>query len=135
MNFVLKKLGTLLLTLLILSFVAYAAFEMVGDPENMILGTNASAEDVAALRESLGLNHPLPVRYLRWLTGFLSGDLGNSYIYRIPVSGMIGEKLGVTVILTLMGFALTLLFSVPLGIYGARREGSWADRLLTVLLR
>ncbi|MBO4838177.1 MAG: ABC transporter permease [Lachnospiraceae bacterium] len=133
MNFVLKKLGTLLLTLLILSFVAYAAFEMVGDPVNQILGTNASPEDVAALRESLGLNKPLLVRYLRWLTGFISGDLGDSYIYRIPVSGMIGDKLGVTVFLTLMGFALTLLFSVPLGVYGARREGSWADRLLTVV--
>ncbi|MBP3729712.1 MAG: ABC transporter permease [Lachnospiraceae bacterium] len=133
MNFVIKKLGTLLLTLLVLSFLAYAAFEMVGDPVNQILGTNASPEDVAALRQQLGLDKPLLVRYIRWLTGFLGMDMGTSYIYRIPVSEMIGDKLGVTVILTLMGFALTLMFSIPLGVYGARREGSWADRGMTVI--
>lgn len=133
MNFVIKKLGTLLLTLLILSFLAYAAFEMVGDPVNLMLGTNASPEDVAALRQQLGLDKPLFLRYFRWLTGFLVMDMGNSYIYRIPVVEMIGDKLGITVTLTLMGFALTLLFSIPLGVYGARREGSWADRMLTVV--
>ena len=133
MNFVIKKLGTLLLTLLLLSFLAYAAFEMVGDPVNLMLGTNASPEDVAALRQQLGLDKPLILRYIRWLTGFIGLDMGTSYIYRIPVSEMIGDKLGITVILTLMGFALTLLFSIPLGVYGARREGSWADRVLTVV--
>ena len=60
MKFVLKKLATLLITLLILSFLAYAAFEMVGDPVGMILGTNATPEAEAALREELGLNRSLP---------------------------------------------------------------------------
>lgn len=132
MNFVIKKLFTLLITLLVLSFLAYAAFEMVGDPVNMILGTNATPEAAQALREELGLNAPLPVRYLNWLGNFTRGDMGNSYIYRIPVRDMIGEKLGLTVVLSLMGFALTLLFALPLGIYCARREGGWIDRILTV---
>ena len=132
MNFVLKKLATLLITLLVLSFLAYAAFEMVGDPVNLILGTNATPEAAEALREELGLNRSLPVRYFDWLFSFIRGDMGRSYIYRIPVRDMIGEKLGLTVTLTLLGFALTLLFSVPLGVYSARREGSWADRFLTV---
>ena len=132
MNFVLKKLATLLITLLILSFLAYAAFEMVGDPVNLILGTNATPEAAEALREELGLNRSLPVRYFDWLLSFVRGDMGRSYIYRIPVREMIGEKLGLTVTLTLLGFALTLLFSIPLGVYSARREGSWADRILTV---
>ena len=132
MNFVLKKLATLLITLLVLSFLAYAAFEMVGDPVNLILGTNATPEAAEALREELGLNRSLPVRYFDWLFRFIRGDMGKSYIYRIPVRDMIGEKLGLTVTLTLLGFALTLLFSIPLGVYSARREGSWADRFLTV---
>ncbi len=132
MRFVLKKLATLLITLLILSFLAYAAFEMVGDPVNLILGTNATEEAAAALREELGLDRPLLVRYFDWLFRFVRGDMGMSYIYRIPVREMIGEKLGLTVTLTLIGFALTLLFSIPLGVYSARREGSFADRFLTV---
>ena len=132
MNFVLKKLTTLLITLLILSFLAYAAFEMVGDPVNLILGTNATPEAAEALRADLGLNRPLPVRYFSWLLAFIRGDMGSSYIYRSPVREMISEKLGLTVTLTLLGFALTLLFSIQLGVYSARREGSWADRFLTV---
>ena len=132
MKFVLKKLATLLITLLILSFLAYAAFEMVGDPVGMILGTNATPEAEAALREELGLNRSLPVRYFDWLFHFVKGDMGTSYIYRISVNEMIGEKLGLTVILTLFGFGLTLLMSIPLGVYSARREGSFADRALTV---
>ena len=132
MNFVLKKLATLLITLLVISFLAYAAFEMVGDPVSVILGTNATPEAVEALREELGLDRSLPVRYFTWLFSFLRGDMGRSYIYRIPVGDMIGEKLGLTVTLTLFGFALTLLFSIPLGVYSARREGSWVDRFLTV---
>ena len=132
MKFVLKKIATLLITLLILSFLAYGAFEMVGDPVGVILGTNATPEAVAALREELGLNAPLPLRYIRWLFAFLRGDMGTSYIYRIPVKEMIGDKLGITVSLTLFGFCLTLLFSIPLGVYSARREGSAVDRFLTV---
>ena len=132
MNFVVKKLATLLLTLLAVSFLAYAAFEMVGDPVNVILGTNATPEAVAALKEELGLNEPLPVRYLSWLGSFIKGDFGRSYIYRIPVREMLGEKLGITITLTLMGFALTLLFAIPLGVISARMEGSWIDRFLTV---
>ncbi len=132
MNFVLKKLTTLLITLLILSFLAYAAFEMVGDPVPLILGTHATPEAAAALREELGLTRSLPVRYFDWLLSFIRGDMGTSYIYRISVREMIGTKLGLTVTLTLFGFALTLLFSIPLGVYSARREGSWADRVLTV---
>lgn len=105
---------------------------MVGDPVNLMLGTNASQEDIAALREKLGLSRPLLVRYAQWLVSFIAGDMGQSYIYRIPVREVIGEKLGVTVLLTLFGFALTLLFSLPLGIYSARKEDSLIDKTITV---
>ena len=132
MNFVVKKLATLLLTLLAISFLAYAAFEMVGDPVNVILGTHATPEAVAELKASMGLDRPLIVRYISWLGNFTRGDFGTSYIYRIPVREMLGEKIAITVTLTLMGFGLTLLFSIPLGVYSARREGSWVDRALTV---
>ncbi len=127
-----KKLATLLITLFVLSFLAYAAFEMIGDPVNTILGTNATPESVAALRAELGLDRPLPVRYFEWLGHFITGDMGQSYIYRMPVNGMIGEKLVITLFLTLLGFVLTVLISLPLGAYSARNEGKSVDRFLTV---
>lgn len=132
MKFVIKKLATLLITLLVVSFLAYGAFEMVGDPVTQILGTNITPESEAALRRELGLDAPLPLRYFGWLFSFIRGDLGTSYIYRIPVSSMIGEKLGLTLTLTFCGFFLTLLFSLPLGIISARKEGGLLDRVLTV---
>lgn len=132
MKYAMKKLGTLLLTLLILSFLSYAAFEMIGDPVASILGSNATPEAVSQLRSAMGLDRPLVVRYLEWLGNFIKGDFGTSYIYNMSVNGMIGEKLVNTVLLTLMGFALTVLLSIPIGVYSARNEGKGVDRFLTV---
>lgn len=132
MRYLLKKLLTFVVTLLLLSFLSYAAFEMVGDPVSSILGTNATPEAVAQLKEEMGLDRPLFVRYGEWLWNFLRGDMGKSYTYRLPVSEMIGEKMVITLTLTLMGFFLTVLCSIPLGLYISRNEGSWVDRFLTV---
>ncbi len=133
MSFILKKLTTMIITLLVLSFLSFAAFEMVGDPVNTILGTNATPEAAAELRAQLGLDRPLLVRYGSWLVNFFRGDWGESYIYRIPVREMISEKFVITVTLTLMGFVLAVLLAIPIGIYTARREGQWIDRAITVL--
>ncbi len=132
MKYVLKKLVTLVITLLVLSFLSYAAFEMIGDPVATILGTNATPESVRELRQSMGLDRPFPVRYLEWLGNFLKGDFGTSYIYRMDVGQMMGEKLANTVILTLMGFLLTVALSIPIGVYSAKHEGKGIDRFLTV---
>ena len=133
MNFILKKLTTMIITLLVLSFLSFAAFEMVGDPVATILGTNATPEAAAELRAELGLDRPLPVRYGSWLVDFFRGDWGESYIYPIPVRDMIHEKFVITVTLTLMGFFLAVLMAIPIGLYSARREGQWIDRAITVL--
>lgn len=132
MHYLVKKLATLIVTLLVLSFLSFAAFEMIGDPVTTILGTNATPEAVAELKVSMGLDRPLTVRYFEWLGNFIRGDFGTSYIYHMPVGEMIGEKLANTVILTLMGFAMTVLFSIPIGVYSARKEGKGIDRFLTV---
>ena len=133
MRYILKKLGTCLVTLLAVSFLSYAAFEMIGDPVASLLGTNASEEAEAALRAELGLDRPLPVRYGLWLLNCLRGDLGTSYSYRLPVNDIIGEKLVITLLLTIFGLILTVAVSIPLGTYSARKEGKKIDRFLTVL--
>ncbi len=134
MKYILKKTGTLIITLLIVSFLTFLAFDVIpGDAARSKLGTEATAEQVEALQEEMGLNDPVPVQYARWLGGLVTGDLGESYSYSMPVWELLRDKLPITAALTVMSFLLILVLSVPLGIYTAQREGTWADRILMVL--
>lgn len=133
MKYICKKFCTLIITLFIVSLLAFCAFDLIGDPVTAMLGTDATAESIAALRHELGFDRPLPVRYFEWLGNFLTGDMGTSYSYHIPVAEMVGEKLPITLALTLMAFVLTVLCSIPLGILTARREGGIFDRVMLVL--
>lgn len=134
MKYILKKTGTLIITLLIVSFLTFLAFDVIpGDAARSKLGTEATAEQVEALQEEMGLNDPVPVQYGRWLKGLVTGDLGESYSYSMPVRELLRDKLPITAALTVMSFLLILVLSVPLGIYTAQREGTWADRILMVL--
>lgn len=134
MKYILKKTGTLIITLLIVSFLTFLAFDVIpGDAARSKLGTEATAEQVEALQEEMGLNDPVPVQYGRWLKGLVTGDLGESYSYSMPVRELLRDKLPITAALTAMSFLLILVLSVPLGIYTAQREGKWADRILMVL--
>lgn len=129
----LKKLFTLIITLFIVSLLAFLAFQIIsGDPVTQMLGTNATPEAAAELRARLGLDRPVLARYGLWLAGFLRGDMGTSYSYSLPVSQMIAQKLPVTAALTAMAFLLMVAVSIPLGICTARREGGLFDRCMTV---
>lgn len=131
MKYVLKRIGTLIITLLIVSILAFLAFEVIpGDPATSMLGTEATESKVAALREEMGLDRPLPVRYADWLTSFVRGDMGESYSYHTPVSEMITSKLPITVAITLMSFLFMILLSFPVGILSAKYENRLPDRIL-----
>lgn len=134
MKYFVKKLAGLAATLLVVSFLVFAAFAVIpGDPATAMLGTEATPARVEALREELGLNDPLPVRYIRWAADFVRGDFGTSYRYNMPVKSMIWEKVPVTLALTLISFCIIVLVSVPLGITCARHAGGRADRAIMVL--
>lgn len=131
---ILKRLGLLVVTLLLVTILTFVAFSILpGDPTTSILGVDATAEQIAALRERLGLDLPLWQRYLNWLGGLFTGDLGESYNYAMPVTQLLGDRVGVTATLACMSFGLILLISLPLGILCARYKGSVIDRALTVL--
>ncbi len=132
MNHVIKRLAMLLATMLLVSLLAFVAFDLIsGDPATSMLGTEATPERVAALREELGLNRPLPVRYIEWLLGFFSGNLGVSYNYRQPVWQLIAPKILVTLVLSLLSFALIAVISIPLGVRSAGQAGERFDGLRT----
>lgn len=133
MKYLLKKIFTLIITLFIVSLLAFLAFQVISDPASAMLGTSATPESLSALREELGLNRPIPVQYLAWLGSFLRGDFGTSYSYSIPVASMISQKLPITALLTFFSFLIMIIVSIPLGIFSARKEGSLLDRGLTVI--
>ena len=124
MKYVGKKLGAMLVTLLLISFLVFLAFDIIpGDAAMAQLGTEATPERLEALREEMGLNKPLLERYFIWLVAFLQGDFGVSYKYNMPVAGMILSKLPITVIMALISFGIMVLLSLSLGIYTAKHNG------------
>lgn len=107
MRYTARKILTLLITMAVVSFLTFAAFDLIsGDPAATLLGTQATPEKVAALREEMGVNRPLPVRYGEWLAGFFTGNLGTSFQYRQPVRELLAPKVMVTLCLSLVSFVL-----------------------------
>ena len=134
MKYVLKKLLTLIITLLIVSLLAFLAFQVIpGDPTTKMLGTEATPEAREALLEELGFNRPVLVRYWDWLTDFIRGDMGESYSYRMPVSDMLADKLPVTFLLAIMSFLFTVVLSIPLGVLAGSARSKVVDVIVTAL--
>ena len=124
MKYAARRIAMLLLTMVIVSLLAFVAFDIIsGDPATAMLGTQATAEKIEALREEMGLNRPLMVRYGEWLLGFFTGNLGTSYSYKLPVWQLIAPKVGITLCLSLMSFLLIVAISIPLGVRSARYAG------------
>ena len=116
-KYILKKAGMMILTLFVVSILVFLAFNLIpGDPATRILGTEATQNQLAMLRQEMGLNDPIYVRYFRWVTGFIQGDLGTSYSYG-SVSALIMDKIPITIWLAVMAFLLMFFISIPLGIW------------------
>ncbi|MGN0348805.1 MAG: ABC transporter permease [Roseburia sp.] len=127
-----KKVISTLITLLIVSFLLFLAFELIpGDPALAKLGTEATPEQVAQLREKMGLDRPLLERYASWVWSFFQGDFGISYDYGIPVASMVLDKLPITLTMTGMAFLIMLLLSIPMGIFTAKHSGGKLDSVLS----
>ncbi len=121
MKYIVKKALTLAGTLLLVSFIAFLLFQIVpGDPVTSMLGTEYSEERAESLREELGINKPVIVRYINWLTDFVKGDFGISYKYKMPVSRLISDKMPVTMYLAVITLIVIVIISVPLGVFMAR---------------
>ena len=134
MKYAMKKLLMMLGTLLVVSLCVFLAFSVIpGDPALRKLGTEASPELVEQMRQEMGLNDPLIVRYGRWFIAFLSGDFGISYNYSTPVKEMIANKIPITLTMAIMAFLMTVLISFPLGIITAKHENGILDRTILVI--
>lgn len=127
-GFLLRRMGGLLVALLVLSVVVFLTLEFLpGDVAQILLGTEAREDTLAALRAAFGLDRPAWDRYLAWISGFVTGDLGTSRIYAVPVAKLIGDRLAVSLPLAGLAFLIAVLLAFPLGLLAASRRGRAGD--------
>ena len=132
MKYAAKKLLMLLVTMVIVSFLAFAAFQLIpGSAATDSLGTEATPEKVAALEHELGLDRPFLVQYGSWLLGLVTGDLGQSY-GGDAVGTLLAQRLPVTGALTALAFLLTVVIALPLGLRSTRRTRGRRSAAFTV---
>ena len=126
-----KRLAVLAGTLLAATVLVFLLVQIApGDPAAYMMGLDASPQAVAALHAELGLGGPPLARYLGWLGGMFHGDFGLSYTYRVPVAGLLLDRLAVSLPLALLATSLSVLIGVPAGYASAAGRGGSADRLL-----
>src|SRR5262245_20530192 len=103
-----------------------------GDPAVAILGRSATPEQLEFVRQQLGLDQPILARYGDWVSGFLTGDLGETAVRPIrPVSEVIGSALPITLEITFLAMVMALAVGIPLGAWAAAKAGSVPDSVIT----
>ena len=131
-KYILKRLLSLIPVLCVVSLAIFLLIHLgPGDPAAAILGEEASPEQIAALRETLGFNDPLPVQYFRWVAGLFRGDWGTSFFMEGTMLEIIGSHMIPTLQQTLVAVGFATLVGVPLGMIAAIRHGSPADRIIS----
>ncbi|MEZ5586386.1 MAG: ABC transporter permease [Sedimenticolaceae bacterium] len=128
-----RLISQLIDTLIVLFGVSTLVFLLLvlipGDPVDVVLGESAQAADREAMRAALGLDRPLPERWLKFYVDLAHGDLGDSLVRLQPVTDLIRQRLPATLQLAAAAFVLVLLIALPLGIIAARHRGRWPDSL------
>jgi len=134
LRFIINRLGSMLLTMLVISIMVFFIAEVVPvDPARNALGRYATEEAVQDLREKMGLDKPAPVRYLSWLIGILRGDFGTSIHFQRPVAQLVGARLKRSLSLAALGFAFMIPTGLLLGSIAGINEGKFIDRILSIM--
>lgn len=133
-RFLVVRALTLTAGLLLASLIVFAALRLLpGDVAQVLGGTTASPEQVAQLREELGLDRPILVQYTDWIGGIFTGNLGDSIVSGNSISAELAEKAQVTVPLTLYSLLVALALALPLGVLAAYRRRALPSRVLSVV--
>jgi len=131
LRFVFSRLVSTVPVLLVVSITVFLVLRLApGDPAAVIGGSNATTEDIAAIRQSLGLDKSLLHQFLIFIGNLLQGDLGRSYYFNKPVATLIAERVGPTLSIASGTMLFAVAVAVPMGTLAAWRIGGWLDRLL-----
>lgn len=132
MFYILRRFILLIITVILVSIITFGVFQILpGDPVRTMLGTEADAAQIENLRSELGLDRPLYEQYLDWMKGLLTGDLGNSIRFSMPVEELLLARLPVTISLAAITLFIVCIVSLPLGMFAARRQNKISDLTLS----
>ncbi|ARE42241.1 Dipeptide transport system permease protein DppB [Rhodovulum sp. P5] len=131
LGYVLKRILMTVPVMLVVALFVFLLLRLApGDPAAVIAGDYATAEDVARIREQLGLSDPIVVQFFRWVAQLMQGDLGTSIFSNKPVVELIAQRIEPTMLLALTTILFSIAVAVPLGTLAAFRAGSWVDRVV-----
>ncbi|MEB3285227.1 MAG: ABC transporter permease [Candidatus Sericytochromatia bacterium] len=132
-RYLLKRLIQMVPLLILISMITFGISKLApGDHLSARMADpSMTRERIEAERKRLGLDQPVPVQYVKWAGAFAMGDMGESYRYRTPVSSLISQRLGATLLLGLSALLLAWLVAIPLGIYAAVNKYSLPDKLFS----
>ena len=130
-DFLVKRIAATIPVLFIVAVLVFLLLRLTpGDPAAIIAGDAASPENVAKIRENLGLSKPLIVQFGIWFGNVLAGDLGESYFFKVKVAALIMQRIEPTLALSFCTIVIAVLVAVPLGVLAAWKQGGWLDRAL-----
>lgn len=140
LRYIIWRIAVMIPTLIIISMLVFTIIQLPpGDffesqiAELRAQGETANLQEIEGLRHEYGLDQSLPVQYVRWVAGMLHGDFGYSFEYQLPVSDVVGDRLWLTILVSMTTILLTWLIAFPIGIYSATHQYSWSDYGLTFL--
>lgn len=139
-NYLIRRVFSMIITLIVISIIAFTIIQL---PPGDILtsrlrqlqqeGEDVSIERIAALRARYGLDKPMYLQYFRWITSFVRGDMGWSFSYNEPVNKLVWERIGYTVVITVLSMIFTWIVALPIGIYSAVRRYTLGDYIFTFI--
>ena len=133
-RYVIKRLLLMIPVIIGVSFLIFVIMDMApGDAVDLMAPEGATAEDLDAIRHDLGLDKPVIIRYVKYMGGMLHGDLGVSYVSKTDVFDTYMQKLPATIKLSFASILVSVILSVPLGIYAATKQGSIQDNISMIL--
>src|SRR5437660_2369974 len=127
--FIIRRLLQAIVVMLTVALIAFTLFRFVGDPVNMMVGIETTAEERAQLRQDLGLNDPIVIQFVRFVGNAARLNFGNSYQYKTPVIDLIADRFPATMELALASALFSLLIGIPMGVYTALHRRSWLSNI------
>ncbi|MBS81456.1 MULTISPECIES: ABC transporter permease [unclassified Variovorax] len=133
MEYVIRRVLATVPVMLVVSVIVFLLIHLApGDPVLLIVGDFATPEQIAQTRAALGLDQPLWHQFVVWVGNVVRGDFGVSLFNQMPVSQLLGQRIGATLSIAFFTILVAVLLSIPLGVLAAYRAGSWIDRLVMV---
>jgi ABC-type dipeptide/oligopeptide/nickel transport system permease component len=131
-NFLIKRLAGTVPVMLLISLLVFSLIHAApGDPTLMLLGEEATAQDIAKAKERWGLDQPFYIQYVKFLESAVRGDFGKSFKFAEPVTAVIKQRIPATIELAAFSIVIAILLAIPLGVWAGAKPNSWIDNLGT----